>query len=218
MPTTIIADLGTGNLRSVYNAVRRVRGGGRVAVSAQPADIARATHLILPGQGALGSWMKQLADDAKLRDAVRGRLKDGPVLGICLGLQALYDYSEENCGTDGLAIFKGAVRKFSPATAKLKIPHMGWNQVRHTRVHPLWEGIADQQHFYFVHSYYVENTGGDEVVGECAYGSVFTAAAARANLFATQFHPEKSQHAGLRLLENFVRWDGSWDSTAAASS
>ena len=156
------------------------------------------------------------ADSAQLnadaRDAVTARLAAGPVLGICLGLQALYTRSDENDGTAGLGIFDGTVKHFSDAITDrnhaLKIPHMGWNRVRHTRDHPLWHGIADRERFYFVHSYFVAGARGDEVVGECEYGGAFTAAAARDNLFATQFHPEKSQAAGLKMLTNFIKWRG----------
>ncbi len=227
MSSIVIVDLGTGNLRSVSKAVEHVCAGTgtaarvkcQVSISDEPAVIAAAGHLILPGQGALGAWVKQLNANPELRAAVMGRLERGPVLGICLGLQALYTRSEENGGTPGLGLFAGTVRHFAGGrpsngsgggngNGKLKVPHMGWNRVRHTRDHPLWDGIDDRRRFYFVHSYFVDSEQGAEVVGECEYGGAFTAAAARDNLFATQFHPEKSQRAGLRLLENFVHWDG----------
>ncbi len=229
MPNIVIVDLGTGNLRSVYNAVQHVcvamPVSACVCVSDEPAVIAAAGHLILPGQGALGAWMQQLNADSALRAAVLTRLQRdrGPVLGICLGLQALYAHSAENGGTAGLGLLKGVVRHFSErrgdgATANAggenslggvdKIPHMGWNRVRHTRAHPLWRGIADRQRFYFANSYFVDSEQRSEVVGECEYGGAFTAAAAQDNLFATQFHPEKSQRAGLQLLQNFVHWNG----------
>lgn len=241
MSGIVIVDLGTGNLRSVSQAVAHVSGantsGGGVRISAEPPVIAAASHLILPGQGALGAWIERLNAHAELRRAVLGRLRHGPVLGICLGLQALYAHSEENGGLPGLGLLKGTVRHFAGAhrrarpdggdsggadpadstnparggngqNARLKIPHMGWNRVRHTREHPLWHGIADRSRFYFVHSYFVHAAAPDEVAGECEYGLPFTAAAARGNLFATQFHPEKSQQAGLRLLHNFVNWNG----------
>lgn len=215
MSSIVIVDLGTGNLRSVRKAVEHVCAATRVRISAEPSVIAAAGHLILPGQGALGAWVNQLNANPALRSAVVGRLKQGPVLGICLGLQALYTHSEENGGTPGLGLFAGTVRHFAgggrpgnDCGGRLKIPHMGWNRVRHTRAHPLWHGIEDRQRFYFVHSYFVDSKQGAEVVGECEYVGVFTAAAARDNLFATQFHPEKSQRAGLQLLENFINWDG----------
>ncbi|MDD9858652.1 MAG: imidazole glycerol phosphate synthase subunit HisH [Gammaproteobacteria bacterium] len=221
MSGIVIVDLGTGNLRSVSQAVAHVGGG--VRISAEPPVIAAASHLILPGQGALGAWIDRLNANPELRQAVLGRLRHGPVLGICLGLQALYAHSEENGGLPGLGLLEGAVKHFAAAHRRgqanhngghgggidrLKIPHMGWNRVRHTREHPLWHGIADRSRFYFVHSYFVHGTAPGEVAGECEYGATFTAAAARGNLFATQFHPEKSQQAGLRLLYNFVNWNG----------
>lgn len=215
--TVVIADLGTGNLRSVCKAVEHV--GASASISALPQVITAASHLILPGQGALGAWTRCLDADPKLRTAVLGRLQQGPVLGICLGLHALYTHSEENNGTPGFGIFPGTIRHFSTAHAKagdrdpaenpaLKIPHMGWNRVKHCRSHPLWHGIKDGQRFYFVHSYFVDHTAAAEVVGVCEYGLMFAAAVARDNLFATQFHPEKSQQDGLQLLKNFVRWNG----------
>ena len=226
MSGIVIVDLGTGNLRSVSKALAHVCADSgtryRVSISAEPSEIKTADHLILPGQGALGPWMKRLGDDSMLRAAVMTRLQQGPVLGICLGLQALYHHSMENGGTAGFGLFDGTVRHFNgddDGNAKavrglpqksqaIKIPHMGWNNVRHTRDHPLWHGIEDQQRFYFVHSYFVDSARCTEVVGTCEYDTVFTAAAARDNIFATQFHPEKSQHAGLQMLKNFVNWNG----------
>ena len=218
----IIADLGTGNLRSVSKAVSFVDRGARVAVSADPEEIRNAGHLVLPGQGAIGTWFGQLTRNQELMDAVVDRLKSGPVLGICLGLQALYDASEENGGIQGLGVLKGQVHHFSTHPAhqsdagatgsdgivRLKIPHMGWNRVFIRNRHPLWDGIDDGERFYFVHSYYAETENPDQIMGECEYGNTFTAAAGASNLFATQFHPEKSQHAGLQLLKNFLNWNG----------
>lgn len=210
MSRIVIVDLGTGNLRSVHKAVQHVATDSQVCVSAEPEAITSAEHLILPGQGALGVWMDQLNADTELRDSVRNRLQRGPVLGICLGLEALYAHSAENGGTPGLGIFQGSVKHFEKSSRSKfgKIPHMGWNRVRHTRDHPLWHGIDDQQRFYFAHSYFVDSEQQDEIVGECEYGDVFTAAVACDNLFATQFHPEKSNVAGLQLLRNFVQWNG----------
>ncbi len=217
MPRIVIVDLGTGNLRSVSQALAHVAADADITISAEPAIIESAEHLVLPGQGALGVWMARLNASTPLRSAVSARLRSGPVLGICLGLQALYTASEENGGTPGLGLLDGMARHFAGAMAggkksaadgALKIPHMGWNRVRQIGAHPLWHGIADQQRFYFAHSYFVHSASGDEVVGECEHGIVFAAAAARDNLFATQFHPEKSQRAGLQLLKNFVNWNG----------
>lgn len=243
MPGIVIVDLGTGNLRSVSRAAAHVAGGGNgaVCISAEPRVIASAAHLILPGQGALGAWIARLNAAPDLRAAVLARLRAGPVLGICLGLQALYARSEEGGGLPGLGLLQGTVKHFTGAhrrmnggdddgdggdlannaaadvdtgesnnanPPRLKIPHMGWNRVRRVRDHPLWHGIDDGARFYFVHSYFVAAGARDEVAAEADYGVTFTAAAARANLFATQFHPEKSQQAGLQLLHNFINWNG----------
>ena len=218
MNKIVIVDLGTGNLRSVSKAVNFVSSGHDVTVTASPEEIAAADYLILPGQGAIGTWVRQINSDPVLEHTVRKRLGEGPVLGICLGLQALYDTSEENQGTRGLDILKGRVKHFSShgqhqstlQTGRLKIPHMGWNNVSIINDHPLWHGIEDGERFYFVHSYYVESDDRSQVAGECRYGNRFTAAAAHKNLFATQFHPEKSQRAGLKLLKNFLDWNGAF--------
>lgn len=216
MPAVVIVNLGTGNLRSVRKALEHV-GAGEVSVSAEPADIRNAGYLVLPGQGAIGTWMHQLGQQPELADAVRGRLEEGPVLGICLGLQALYGYSEENGGTECLGLLEGEVRHFDTGApvdentdpiSRRKIPHMGWNQVRQETDHPLWRDIEDNRRFYFVHSYYADSADGADVAGTCEYGNRFTAAAARGNIFATQFHPEKSQRDGLQLLHNFIHWNG----------
>lgn len=214
MSDIVIVDLGTGNLRSVRNALEHV-ADVNVCISAEPAAIANAGHLILPGQGAIGAWATQLNAEAELREAVLERLRHGPVLGMCLGLQMLYSHSEENGGTPGLGLLQGTVKHFAREhehahahKSPHKIPHMGWNRVRHTRAHPLWHDIDDEQWFYFANSYFVDGAQPSEVVGECDYGNTFIAAAARDNLFATQFHPEKSQRAGLQLLKNFVNWNG----------
>lgn len=216
MSSVVIANLGTGNLRSVSKAVEHVSGRA-ATISGDPEIIRAAGHLILPGQGAIGTWISQLDLNPLLRDAVIQRLANGPVLGICLGLQALYQFSDENGGTPCLGILEGRVNHFADAhrqleqageRPKMKIPHMGWNQVRQTRPHPLWRGIRDGERFYFVHSYYADSFSSEDTAGICEYGIQFTAAAARNNIFATQFHPEKSQHAGLKLLNNFINWNG----------
>ena len=216
MPAVVIVNLGTGNLRSVRKALEHV-GAADVSVSADPTEIRNAGYLVLPGQGAIGTWMKQLDSRPELADAVKSRLGDGPVLGICLGLQALYRHSEENGGPDCLGLLDGEVRHFDSADStdpgegnigRRTIPHMGWNQVRQETDHPLWQGIEDNQRFYFVHSYYAESADPADLAGTCEYGNRFTAAAARGNIFATQFHPEKSQRDGLQLLHNFIHWNG----------
>ncbi len=208
----VIVNLGTGNLRSVRNAFEYVGGKGDVEVSANPSTIREAERLVLPGQGAIGTWMGQLSRDSRLHAAVVDRLQTGPVLGICLGLQALFEYSEENNGVDGLGLLYGQVRHFASDNRNrqesLKIPHMGWNNVRQTADHPLWHGIENNERFYFVHSYYADAAEPESIMGECSYGRTFTAAAAKDNVFATQFHPEKSQQAGLQLIKNFINWNG----------
>ncbi len=221
MAKIVIVDLGTGNLRSVSKALAFVSEGAEISVTADAHAIENADYLVLPGQGALGTWFRRLNENATLKTAVQTRLNEGPVLGICLGLQALYDYSEEHGGTPGLDLLAGCVKHFSShphhqqqrrqsanGVAALKIPHMGWNQVNQCADHPLWHGIDNNERFYFVHSYYVESNIESQVVGECQYGNLFTAAAASGNIFATQFHPEKSQQAGLQLLKNFINWNG----------
>ena len=179
--------------------------------------IAGADHLILPGQGAIGTWFDQLNGDCALLESVQERLHAGPVLGICLGLQALYRHSSESGGTRGLGILSGNVRHFAEGFeaagidmmgSELKVPHMGWNRVWHNSDHPLWEGIRSGERFYFVHSYYALGEDRAQVMGQCEFGIPFTAAAGRNNLFALQFHPEKSQQAGLILLRNFINWNG----------
>ncbi len=214
MQSIVIIDFGSGNLHSVAKAVEHVAPRAEVRVSADPAVIAAADRVLFPGQGAMGSCLAAMADRG-LEPALRQALTEKPFLGICLGLQALFETSEEDGGTPGLGLFRGRVRRF-PATGPtgevLKIPHMGWNRVYHSRPHPLWAGIPDGERFYFVHSYYARADDPREEAGRCEYGVAFTAAAARGNVFAVQCHPEKSQRAGLKLLENFVHWDGRDDS------
>ena len=216
----VIADLGTGNLHSVKKAVEYVADGRPVTITHDPEVIGNADYLVLPGQGAIGTWLAQLAASADLEAAIKFRILNGPCLGICLGLQALFEYSEENGGCKGLGVLNGSVCHFSAQWSsmranglcsqdlRLKIPHMGWNEVHQTQAHPLWQGIKDRERFYFVHSYFAQSTTESHVVGQCEYGHRFTAAAATGNIFATQFHPEKSQSAGLQILKNFVNWNG----------
>ncbi|MFC1664292.1 imidazole glycerol phosphate synthase subunit HisH [Pseudomonadota bacterium] len=216
MSSIAVVDLGTGNLHSVAKAIEHVSADCQVFVTNDANLIEQVDRVVLPGQGAIGSWMAAL-EKAGLKVALREALESKPVLGICLGLQALYPYSEEDGGIQGLDVLNGQVRHFLAAAAKLKasfgalkVPHMGWNNVDQTQEHPLWRGIEDKSRFYFVHSYVVQSSDTSEIVGATNYGVTFTAAAARHNIFAVQFHPEKSQHAGLQLLSNFVAWDGNW--------
>lgn len=207
MNTVAVIDYGMGNLRSVCKAVERVAPRATVTLTSAAADIVRADRVIFPGQGAIGGCMTAL-DQNGLREAVVTAMRNKPFLGICLGLQALYERSEEAGGTPCLNILPGSVKRFVLTDRSLKVPHMGWNQVHQQRAHPLWNGIAKEARFYFVHSYYADSADPQDAVGTTDYGLRFTSAAARDNIFAVQFHPEKSSHAGLRLLENFVSWNG----------
>jgi len=211
MASVLIADFGTGNLHSVINAIKAVGGDIDVVASRSAQHIRNAERLILPGQGAIGTWMSEFKDDAVL-DAVQHALHTKPVLGICLGLQALYQCSDEDGGVDGLKVFKGRVKQFdhqlTHAGQCIKVPHMGWNVVHQTLSHPLWDGILQDTRFYFVHSYFAPADNRTEVAGVTDYGLEFACAAARGNVFAVQFHPEKSRRQGLRLLANFLNWRG----------
>jgi glutamine amidotransferase len=201
-PTVAVIDYGMGNLRSVAKAVEAA--GGAVRIVTRPDEITSAAGLVLPGVGALADCISALKAgglDLAVREWIRA---DRPFLGVCLGLQALFDFSEE-ADTQGLGIFPGRVVRFK-APAGLKIPHMGWNTVRFTQPgSPLAAGLAPEgEAFYFVHSYYCVPADPALVLAECEYGGLFTAAIARGRCFATQFHPEKSQAKGLQLYRNFV--------------
>ena len=210
MKTVAIVDYGMGNLRSVAKAVEHVAPEYRVLVTADPAVVADAERVIVPGQGAMPDCMRELKARG-LDAAVVRAAGEKPFLGICIGLQMLFEHSEEG-DVPGLGLLPGQVRHFPEAAmvdaagARLKVPHMGWNEVRQAEPHPLWEGIADGTRFYFVHSYYVEPAGPEVIAGSTQYGIGFTSAVARDKLFAVQFHPEKSAAAGLKLLANFMHW------------
>jgi len=214
MNTVAVIDYGMGNLRSVCKAIEHVAPGACVRLTADATEIRAASRVVFPGQGAIGGCISAL-ETGGLRESILEAMKSKPFLGICLGLQALYDFSEEGGGTPCLSLLAGAVKRFPAEKMKdeatglpLKVPHMGWNQVRQTVAHPLWSGIPQDTRFYFVHSYYADSADPADVAGETEYALRFTSAAARANIFAVQFHPEKSQRGGLRLLENFMSWDG----------
>lgn len=207
MSTVAVIDYGMGNLRSVCKALERVAPDADVRLASNAGGVRAADRVVFPGQGAIGGCLTALGRDG-LQAAVLDALNTKPFLGICLGLQALYDYSEEGGGVQGLGVLPGRVRRFAPTDPTLKVPHMGWNQVQQTMAHPLWSGIAPGTRFYFVHSYFADAADDRWVAGTTEYGVRFTSAAARANIFAVQFHPEKSQQAGLTLLKNFMAWNG----------
>jgi len=206
-----VVDYGMGNLHSVAKALQHVAPGVEVLVTGDAATIAAADRVVFPGVGAIRDCMGELARRG-LTGAIRQAADEKPLLAICIGMQALMQSSEENGGTACLGILPGRVRHFGAALQDadgntLKVPHMGWNQVRQ-EYHPLWTGIPQDSRFYFVHSYYVEPAQREMVAGSCEYGVEFAASLARGNLFAVQFHPEKSHTAGLQLLANFVAWNG----------
>jgi imidazole glycerol-phosphate synthase subunit HisH len=207
MSVVAVVDYGMGNLRSVAKAIEHVAPAARVLVTSDPAALMAADRVVVPGQGAMPDCMRELTARG-LRDAVIHAAAEKPFLGICIGLQMLFEHSEEG-DVPGLGIFPGQVRRFpaEQTVAKgLKVPHMGWNQVVQAEAHPLWADISDNARFYFVHSYYVEPAEPSAIAGSTYYGIPFTSAVARANIFAVQFHPEKSAQAGLQLLGNFMRW------------
>jgi imidazole glycerol-phosphate synthase subunit HisH len=204
-----VVDYGMGNLRSVSKAVEHVAAGKSVVVTSDAATIKKAERVVFPGQGAMPDCMREL-DARNLREAIIDAAKNKPFLGICIGMQLLFDHSEEG-DTAGLGLFKGDVKRFAAhlqddKREKLKVPHMGWNQVYQSKAHPLWVDIADATRFYHVHSYYAAPLDSAVTAGETEYPNRFTSAIARDNIFATQFHVEKSAAAGLQLLHNFVNW------------
>ena len=197
-----------GNLRSVAKALQFVAREYAlrvdVAVSSSPQQVADADRVVFPGQGAMPDCMGYLAESG-LEDAVRVAAVNKPFFGVCVGMQMLFDLSEEG-NTAGLGLFGGVVKRFRPADASQKVPHMGWNTVRQTRAHPLWQDIADDERMYFVHSYFCEPRDSQATAATADYVAPFAAAIARENIFATQFHPEKSHRAGLTLYKNFLSW------------
>ena len=210
----VVLDYGSSNLRSVVKALETVATKNQdIAITDNPETVLNADKVVFPGQGAIGHCMKNL-QVKKLDDVIKQCIKNKPFLGICLGLQSLMEHSDEDGGTKGLGVMSGNVIRF-PNNAKdeknnvYKIPAMGWNQVYQTKKHPLWNGIDEGSRFYFVHSYYVKMNDDSDIAGSTDYICRYTSAASRNNVFATQFHPEKSQQAGLTLLKNFLDWDGS---------
>jgi glutamine amidotransferase len=212
MQSIAVIDYGMGNLRSVAKALSHVAPDRHVVVTSDPAVILSAHRVVLPGQSAMPDCIKGL-DESGLRSTVLEAAATRPFLGICLGLQMLFEISEEG-PTPGLGVLAGRVERFRYAGMidksgeRLKVPHMGWSPVHQARAHPLWQGIEQEARFYFAHSYHPVPEDPSLTAATAAYPTPFTCAIARANIFATQFHPEKSQRAGLSLLANFVAWDG----------
>jgi glutamine amidotransferase len=215
--TVAVVDYGMGNLRSVSQAVMHVAAGSGVdvIVTARPEEVRAAERIVLPGQGAMRDCMRELKDSG-LKEAVLEAAATKPMMGVCVGMQMLLDHSEEQ-DTPGLGLIPGVVRRFrlegqlQPDGSRFKVPQMGWNQVRQVPhrggVHPIWAGVPDEASFYFVHSYYTEPSDPHHSAGTTEYGPRFTCAVARDNIFATQFHPEKSAAHGLALYRNFLNWN-----------
>ncbi|MFH0134724.1 imidazole glycerol phosphate synthase subunit HisH [Variovorax sp. VaC1] len=211
--TVAVVDYGMGNLHSVSQAVRHAADqvGVQVFVTSDPDVVRKATRVVLPGQGAMPDCMRELRDSG-LQESVLEAAASKPLFGVCVGMQMLLSHSDEG-PTDGLGLIPGEVLKFELAGrlqsdgSRFKVPQMGWNQVRQAQPHAVWAGIPDQSYFYFVHSFYARPTDARHSVGEADYGARFTAAIARDNIFATQFHPEKSADQGLQLYRNFLHWN-----------
>ena len=211
-----VVDYGMGNLRSVSQAVMHVaaQSGYQVVVTQRPEEVRAAERVVLPGQGAMRDCMRELHDSG-LKDAVLEAAANKPLMGICVGMQMLLDHSEEQ-DTPGLGLIAGQVRRFQldgrlqPDGSRFKVPQMGWNQVNPTRhggsLHPVWAGVPDGSYFYFVHSYFTVPTHARHSAATTDYGDRFTCAVASDNIFATQFHPEKSADQGLQLYRNFLSW------------
>jgi len=213
MQRIVVIDYGMGNLRSVSKAIERVAPDDEVLVTADPVLIASADRIVCPGQGAAADCMAALKQ-ASLLEPIKEVIGTRPFLGICMGLQVLLTHSEENDGVACMNVLAGQVKRFNrPLTdadgIRLKVPHMGWSKVSHSKAHSLWGGISDGARYYFAHSYYCNPDDQDSVVGRCEYGIDFCVAVVAKHLFACQFHPEKSAKDGLQLLSNFVAWDGS---------
>jgi glutamine amidotransferase len=209
MPSVVVVDYGMGNLRSVERALSVAAPSFSVKVSGDPRDIENADRIVFPGQGAMPDCMRELAK-RNLIDTLRTAAAVKPFLGICIGLQMLFEHSEEG-DVDGLGLLEGSVKKFvskptSSDETRFKIPHMGWNTVQILRDHPIFHGIGDGEYFYFVHSYFVKPSNSDLILGKTDYSESFVSAVGNKNLVAVQFHPEKSQAFGLKMLKNFMRW------------
>ncbi|MYN27169.1 imidazole glycerol phosphate synthase subunit HisH [Duganella levis] len=211
MKKIVVVDYGMGNLRSVAQALRAVAPEANVLISGAVADIASADRIVLPGQGAMPDCMRSLRESG-VQEALLHASKNIPLMGVCIGEQMLFDGSEEGDAA-GLGLLPGKVVRFQldgqtqEDGSRFKVPQMGWNQVTQTASHPMWQDIADNAYFYFVHSYFAQPEQAAHTVGQTVYGAPFSCAVARDNIFATQFHPEKSAAAGLQLYKNFVHWN-----------
>ena len=215
MSTVAVIDYGMGNLRSVAQAVLHAAQGigVEVIITSQPEQVRAAERVVLPGQGAMRDCMRELRDSGML-PVVLEAAASKPLFGVCVGMQMLLEHSAEGGegGTASLGLMPGEVVRFElegqhqPDGSRFKVPQMGWNQVWQTRAHPVWAGVPDGSHFYFVHSYYAKPSDARHTAGETDYGGRFTSALARDNIFATQFHPEKSADSGLALYRNFLAW------------
>lgn len=214
MKTVAVMDYGMGNLHSVAKALEKVAEDTRVIVTSDASEILAADRAVLPGVGAMRDCiaeMKRLGLDQVAKEFAQNK----PLLGVCVGMQAMFEFSEENAGVECLGLLPGKVLAFDKEMTdpdsgeRLKVPHMGWNRVHFAMEnHPMWQGIEDGAHFYFVHSYYVEPADPELIAGFSTYPHAFTAAVTKDNIFAAQFHPEKSQSAGLQLYANFLSWNG----------
>jgi glutamine amidotransferase len=219
--TVAVVDYGMGNLRSVSQAVQHVAQGSgfEVIVTSKPEDVMAAERIVVPGQGAIADCMRELAESGLL-ESVLHAAANKPLFGVCVGMQMLLSHSAEGrpgdggAGTPGLGLISGEVLKFDLAGqlqddgSRYKVPQMGWNQVNQsTPAHPIWRGVPDGSYFYFVHSFYACPSDARHIAGESCYGESFCAAIARDNIFATQFHPEKSAAQGLALYRNFLNWN-----------
>lgn len=209
-----VIDYSMGNLHSVNKALQHVSNDD-VVITSDPEEILKANHIVFPGQGAARDCMSEL-HKRELVDVVKEATTKKPFLGICMGMQVLMEHSVEGGGVDCIGLYHGSVQHFQDHIGatdaegnRLKIPQMGWNQIKQTQDHPLWKGIADNAHFYFVHSYFIEPNDKTIIAGETDFGIHYPSAIAKDNVFAIQAHPEKSADDGLQLLKNFTRWDGS---------
>ena len=204
MSNIALIDYGMGNLHSVSKAIKKVSNNTKVNITSNKKEIEDADKVIVPGVGAIKECLRAIRNK-KLDQVILDVINSKPILGICVGMQLFLESSEENDGTLGLGVLKGEVKKI-PLKSSIKIPHMGWNKVKQTKDHPMWSDIPDDSYFYFVHSYCCLSS--QNSVGISSHGLDFVAALAKGSIFAVQFHPEKSQDAGLQLYRNFINWDG----------